>query len=154
LWSFGNFMRASFFAAFLIVCSADVFAAMAPPSSLAGTISESTIVATVRINAVRKAGDFEFATATVIQPLKGTKEGETLTIETRATLAETAHYRTGEQCLVFLGRRGSRYDTPRGMFGRYSIRDQKVLRWIVGRRQPVDLPLVSVVSEIRRATKP
>src|SRR5688572_29464338 len=103
-------MRVPFFAAFLITCSADAIAAMAPPPSLAGTINESTIVATVRINSVRKSGKYEFATATVIQPLKGTKAGETLTIETDATLAETARYQPGEECLVFLGRRGSHYD--------------------------------------------
>ncbi len=146
-------MRVLFFSAFLIASSLDAIAAMAPPPSLAGTISESTLVATVRINSVRKAGDYEIATATVFQSLKGTKAGETLTIKTLATLAETARYEAGEECLVFLGRRGSHFDTLRGMFGRYVIRDEKVLRWIVGRRRPVDLPLVEVVSEMSRVIK-
>src|SRR4029434_5031148 len=37
LGSLGDFMRVRFFAAFLIICSVDAIAAMAPPPSLAGT---------------------------------------------------------------------------------------------------------------------
>jgi hypothetical protein len=145
-------MRLPFLAALLMAWSADAIAAMAPPRSVAEIVDESRIVAVVRIKTLRKSGEFELATANVIQALKGTKQGATLTIRSRATLAETASYKAGEECLVFLRPDGNHYDTSRGMFGKYSVRDQKVFRWIVGRRRPVDAPLMSVLSEIRRAT--
>lgn len=126
---------------------------MAPPDSLPDTVQASAVVAILKIEAVKTVGRNAFATAIVLRSLKGTAAGKRLVIQTDANLAETARYEAGEECLAFLAKRGERYETPLRMFGRYVVRDGKVLRWIIGRKRPENASLKSVIAEISAALR-
>jgi hypothetical protein len=134
-----------------VVSSCNASAAMAPPRSVKYAVSASDVVAIMKIESVKTRDDRAFATGIVLQSLKGTEKGARLRIESETTRAETARYERGDECLVFLGRRRDHYDTPLGMFGKYEIREGKVLRWIMGRTRPETTPLKSVIAEIVKA---
>lgn len=134
----------------LIACVADAFSALAPPRSLEEIVRSSELVAVVQVTKAKSSNGLLHATCTVLEPLKGTRKGDSLTIESNTVLAETARYQRDERCLVFLGKEGDHYETSTGMFGKYLVRDGMLLDWIVGRTRPANVPLDSVTADIQR----
>jgi hypothetical protein len=137
-------------------------AALAPPGSLSKVVVESDVIAVLKIEKVEKSAKvspapaqgltWATATATVQRAVKGKAVGDKVRIEF-STMPEAAQYAEGEECLAFLVAEGDHYTTPQSMFGKYLVKDGRVMRWYIEQKRPIHAALEAVLAEIQRVSK-
>ena len=142
--------------AILILCRPPALA-KAARMPLAWKVAHSAVIVRVKIKETRtpffRTGRYRsIASAEVVTLLKGSVSGRSLKFDFDNGLGcPNVLYRSGEECIVFLGRqRNGRLETVNSYYGKLFVDGDTVKRWHLPGYQSRDTPFAVAAAQIRK----